>query len=103
MERRRAIAAASAVSISLLSGVVAISAHLGALGFAGTPVASTGRPAATAAAPATAVDQSISIAAQHEHDDGRATDDRHGTNDHEHEPSQAATPNQNTTIGTHDD
>ena len=49
MQRRTAVAAASAISMSLLSAVVAVSAHLGALGF--TAAASNPRPVIATAAP----------------------------------------------------
>jgi hypothetical protein len=99
MQRRTAIAAASAISISLLSSMVAVGAHLGALGFAGTPSGPAAQPVAAVTAPAPAASQSISTVAQHGHDDAGATDDGHG----EHATSQAATQNASTTIGHHDD
>jgi hypothetical protein len=55
MQRRTAVAAASAITMSLLSGIVFVGAHLGALGFGSSAVApQTTTPAAvTTPAPAT--------------------------------------------------
>jgi hypothetical protein len=103
MERRTAIAASSAVSISLLSGALVVGAHFGALGFAGTPPASSGRPVPTVTAPAPVTGQSASTVAQRKHDDGRAPDDRHRESDHEDDASGAGAHDPSTTIGTHDD
>ncbi len=104
MQRRTAVAAASAISMSLLSGVVFVGAHLGALGFGSAAVAPTARtsPAAvTVPAPAANQNQpttTANVADPHvtarEHDDtGR--------------PSARATTNptvrSNARSGAHDD
>lgn len=103
MQRRTAIAAASAISISLLSGVVAVGAHLGALGFDANVSGSAAQPVAAVTAPAPVANQSVSIVAQHSHGDTGTTDDGHGEKDHELDTSHAATQNARTTIGYHDD
>jgi hypothetical protein len=102
MQRRTAIAAASAISVSLLSGVVAMGAHLGALGFSGTPATSTGQPIAAVTAPARVTDQTATTVAQHERDDARTSDDRHVENDRDDE-SPAGAQHAGTRIGTDDD
>jgi hypothetical protein len=103
MQRRTAIAAASAISISLFSGMVAVGAHLGALGFAGTASGSAAQPVAAVTAPAPAANQSTTTVAQHGRDHADTTDDGHGEHDDEHATSQPATQNASTTIGHHDD
>jgi hypothetical protein len=57
MQRRTAVAAASAISMSLLSGVVFVGAHLGALGFGSPPVARTAITPAAVTVPAPAANQ----------------------------------------------
>ncbi len=57
MQRRTAVAAASAISMSLLSGVVFVGAHLGALGFGSSGVAPTATTPAAVTAPAPAANQ----------------------------------------------
>ncbi len=61
MQRRSAVAAASAISMSLLSGVVLVGAHLGALGFGSSAAAPTATPAAMTA-PAAAPNQPTATA-----------------------------------------
>ena len=49
MERRKAIAVAAAVTMSLTSGVLAVGANVGALGFGGNAVAARQNPVVTPA------------------------------------------------------
>jgi hypothetical protein len=104
MQRRTAIAAATAIAISLLSGVVAVGAHLGALGFAGTPAAPAAQPIAAATAPALVTDQGTSTVAppERDHNHRSVSEDLHGEN-HESGASQRAANDASTTSGAHDD
>ena len=65
MQRRTAVAAAAAISMSLLSGFAAIGAHLGALGFAApSPTPAVSAPAA--GAPAT-LTPAVAATARHDY------------------------------------
>jgi hypothetical protein len=52
MERKTAVAAASAISMSLVTAVVALGASMGALGFAASPTPAANPTPAAVAAPA---------------------------------------------------
>ena len=75
MQRRTAVAAASAISISLVSAVVALGANVGALGFAGSPPAKT-PPAAVATQSTTGSNPApaSSTNASREREDGESRD-----------------------------
>jgi hypothetical protein len=102
MQRRTAIAAASAISISLLSGVVAVGAHLGALGFDANRSSSVTQPVAAVTAPARVANQSAPIA-RHDHDGSGTTEDARGEDDHELDTSHGVAQSTRTTIGHGDD
>jgi hypothetical protein len=57
MQRRTAVAAAAAISMSLVSAVAAVGANLGALGFAGSSPAPAATVSQAPTAPALAQDQ----------------------------------------------
>jgi len=78
MQRRTAVAAASAITMSLLSGVVFVGAHLGALGLGSSTVApqttttaavTTPAPAANQNQPSTPANISSTRVNTREHDD----------------------------------
>ena len=104
MQRRTAVAAASAITMSLLSGVVFIGAHLGALGFgsaAVAPTATTTPVAVTAPAPATNQNQPTTTANVSSTQVGTRERD-----DAEHPAAQASTTptvRSNPRSGAHDD
>ena len=71
MDRKTAIAAALAITMSLTSGVVALGANAGALGFGGaTPVAATQSVVAPASARRSAGGRERRRSREGEHDDG---------------------------------
>jgi hypothetical protein len=96
VQRRTALAAASAISISFLAGAAAVGAHGGALGFGDAHPTSMTRPAVVATAPApgasgsaaVAADHGATMVAPHEHDDERGIDGSHADDDHEHEAAR---------------
>ena len=103
MERRTAVAAASAISMSLLSGVVFVGAHLGALGFGSPSVAPTAITSAAVTAPAPAANQNQPTTT------ANVSSTRVDTREHddtEHPASQAPRPSDlrsNARSGAHDD
>ena len=102
MQRRTAIAAASAISISLLCGVAAAGAHLGALGFDPHASGSAAQPVATVTAPAPIANEGTTTVVPHGHDDAETTGGSDEM-DHELDTSHARTQNAGSTIGHHDD
>jgi hypothetical protein len=99
MQRRTAVAAASAISMALVSGVIAVAANLGALGFVGTsssPTPATVPASVTQAAPQPDPQAQVSIRSSHES----------GEHEHEggeHEGAGATAASSASTGGEHDD
>jgi type IV secretory pathway VirB6-like protein len=66
----KAIAAAAAITMSLVSGVVAVGANFGALGFTGASTVSSGSQTSVIATPSTAQPTTANTAtSQRQHDD----------------------------------
>jgi hypothetical protein len=103
MHRRPAIAAASAISIGFLSGVVALGAHLGALGFTGSPTRPTSTPTAASTASARVTDQRVPTVAQHDEEHVRDAGERHGDEERVRDSSPSSITREGTTIGADDD
>jgi hypothetical protein len=104
MERRTAVAAAAAISISLLSAFVGVGAHLGSLGFAKSTPAPAIAAATTATNPATSSATSPATAPVARSDDGSRGVGVHGTDDGSEAETVVATADRATrTTGAHDD
>ncbi len=72
MQRKTAVAAAGAISMSLLSMAVAVGANFGALGFGSTPSATAAQPTAVTAAPAATATKASATAKHDEESAGTA-------------------------------